>query len=249
MNEVCFSIVNHAAWAPGVTTPQAWAQWAQTPSIIHSGTGPTVSQMPPMLRRRTGLISKMALEVAYQCLETRSTIPTLFCSRHGEVVRAIELLSDLVQDEPLSPTGFGLAVHNASAGLFSIARNDTANHIALSAGDSTVEHGVIEACGLLADGAPQVLLVVYDHPLPAVLTAFEDCIEQPYAWAWLIAPATPATEQDAIHLRWSAHPETQATVPETMPAGLQILRFQLGHHSSLERTAGPRCWHWYRNVQ
>jgi hypothetical protein len=62
---------------------------------------------------------------------------------------------------------FGLAVHNASAGLFSIARADRANHIALAAGPATIEHAVIEACGLLADGAPMVLLVACDAPLPA----------------------------------------------------------------------------------
>jgi hypothetical protein len=77
-----------------------------------------------MLRRRAGFLGKMALEVAYQVLDGRTDIPTVFCSRHGEVTRAIELLTIWRAAKPLSPTGFGMAVHNASAGLFSIARAD-----------------------------------------------------------------------------------------------------------------------------
>jgi hypothetical protein len=105
------------------------------------------------------------------------------------VGRAVDLLDDLARGEPLSPTGFGLAVHNASAGLFSIARADRANHVALAAGAATLEHAVIEACGLLADGADMVLLVACDAPLPDVLAGFEDCDEQPYAFAWAMVPA------------------------------------------------------------
>ena len=119
-----------------------------------------------MLRRRAGFLGKMALEVAYQCLGQRIDVPTVFSSRHGEASRSVDLLLDLAKGVPLSPTSFGLSVHNATGGLFSIARTDHANSIALAAGQSTVEHAVIEACGLLAEGEPAVLLVAYDCPLP-----------------------------------------------------------------------------------
>lgn len=239
-----FSIAGHAAWAPGIETPEAWRAWANAPFVIDSDAEPAVRQMPAMMRRRAGFLGKMALEVAYQCLDGRSDIPAVFCSRHGEVSRAFELLNDLVQDAPLSPTGFGLAVHNASAGLFSIARADQANHLALAAGASTVEHGVIEACSLLADGAPTVLLVVYDNRLPLAFTQFEDCNEQPYAWAWLMESAG----EDAINLSWSAVAEQPLSTNKDMPAGLQVLRFQLSGEQSMERVADQRCWHWMRNV-
>ncbi len=196
-----------------------------------------------MLRRRAGFASRMALEVAHECLGERRDVPTLFCSRHGEVARAVDLLSDLALGEAISPTSFGLAVHNASAGLFSIARGDNTQHIALAAGGCTVEQGVIEACGLLAEGAPQVLLVVYDCPLPDVLTDFEDCAEQPYAWAWLM---TPADGQDVIRLGWNACDGEPFAAADTQPAGLRILHFQLGRHASFDHVAGSRCWRWRR---
>ena len=94
---VRFSIARHAEWAPGLTTPEAWAAWTAAPHTIQSGEEPGVKAMPAMLRRRAGFLGKMALEVAYQCLDGRSDIPTVFCSRHGEVSRALELLTDLAR--------------------------------------------------------------------------------------------------------------------------------------------------------
>ncbi|HEX8956441.1 MAG TPA: beta-ketoacyl synthase chain length factor, partial [Burkholderiaceae bacterium] len=194
VNEVTFSIAGHAAWAPGIETPEAWNAWADAPFEIGTGPEPGVKQMPAMLRRRAGFLGKMALEVAYRvadeaaygCADGKSGVPAVFCSRHGDVARALELLSDLGTGTPLSPASFGLAVHNAGAGLFSIARGDKANHLAVAGGASSIEHAVIEACGLLADGAPQVLLVAYDTVLPQPFAPYQDCREQPHAWAWLL---------------------------------------------------------------
>ena len=243
-NGVCFSIAAHAAWAPGLTNAEQWAAWARAPHTIVPGADPALRQMPAMLRRRAGLPGKFALEVAYACLDGKFDVPTVFCSRHGEVGRAIELLTDLAEGTPLSPTGFGLAVHNASAGLFSIARADRANHIALAAGASTVESAVIEACSLLAEGAPQVLLVAYDQALPPLLSQFQDCQEQPYGFAWLIEPAGQAP----LSLSWSMADEAAPTAPEAMPPGLDVLRFHLSGAASLERQAGRRRWRWSRHV-
>lgn len=236
-----FSIAAHAAWAPGLSTPDAWNAWAQAPSRIGEGADPAVAAMPAMLRRRAGFLGKMALEVAYRCLDGRTDIPSVFCSRHGEVGRAVGLLGDLARGEALSPTAFGLAVHNASSGLLSIARADRANCIALAAGSATVEHGVIEACGLLAEGAQEVLLVAYDCPLPAPLEGFEDCDEQPHAWAWLMT----APQADPISLALSEG----ASEPNTaMPGGLEILQFQLSGARTLARRTGRQHWLWSRDA-
>jgi hypothetical protein len=243
MNEVRFSIASQAAWAPGVETAEAWSIWASAPHAFDQGKEPAVSDMPAMLRRRAGFLGKMALEVAYRCLAGRTGIPTVFCSRHGEVARSVELLTDLSRDTALSPTNFGLAVHNASAGLFSIARADKANHIALAAGRSSIEHAVIEACSLLADGEPEVLLVAYDNCLPQLFEGFEDCDEQPYAWAWLMVPAA----EKFISLSWCAADE-EAPSTNAMTPGLQVLQFCLQRSNRLERTDSSRQWRWTHHV-
>jgi hypothetical protein len=243
-NKVSFSVANSAQWAPGVVSPGDWASWSGAPWQIDAAGEPAVAQMPAMLRRRAGFLGKMALEVAYECAGGLADVPTVFCSRHGEVARAIALLGDMAQGEPVSPTAFGLAVHNASAGLFSIARADRANHIALCAGTSTVEHAVIEACGLLADGAPMVLLVAYDAPLPAVLGQFDDANEQPHAWAWALVPAAG----NPITLSWRHDGGAAAEGRAAMPGGLEVLRFYLSGSASMERRAGRHCWTWSRHA-
>lgn len=240
-NEVVFSIARHAAWAPGATTGAQWADWVREPWPLAADAEPKVAAMPAMLRRRAGFLGRMALEVAYECLGQDADVPTVFCSRHGEVGRSIALLRDLARGEPLSPTSFGLAVHNASAGLFSIARADRANHVALAAGGATLEHAVIEACGQLADGAPMVLLVACDMPLPEPYEAFEDCAEQPFAFAWAMVPAAA----QPLRLSWQAGDHV---TPASMPGGLDVLRFQLGTDAALVREAVGKRWTWSRDA-
>jgi Beta-ketoacyl synthase, N-terminal domain len=244
LNGVSFSVLSHAAWAPGLETDEAWRRWAREGHIIEGSGEPSLGSMAPLLRRRAGFLNRMALEVAYRCLGSDIDVPTVFASRHGEASRSVELLLDLARGEPLSPTSFGLSVHNATGGLFSIARQHHANDIALAAGQSTVEHAVIEACGLLTEGEAKVLLVIYDAPLPPEYAAFQDCHEQPFAWAWLMqAPA-----DNVISLCWSPASEPLAPNLERPPPGLEILRFFIRKDASLERTCENLRWLWSRNV-
>lgn len=257
---VRFSIVSDAAWAPGLDTAAAWLTWADDPHVIAGSGEAAVSAMPAMLRRRAGAMGKMALEAAYRCLNGKADVPTVFCSRHGECVRSVELLADLAQDQPLSPTSFSLSVHNAAAGLFSIARQDLASHAAVAAGHSGVEHAVIEACGLLADGAAEVLLVVYDGFLPEIFDEYQDCWEQPFAWAWLMQSAQSAqsagTESRGtrctVSLSWSGPAGDEKDVMEQesgsgrQPAGLEVLAFYLRQDPELIRTVDGRRWRWGR---
>ena len=241
--EVKFSIASSAAWAPGVETRAAWMAWARGELLFTGDREPPVKPMAPMLRRRAGFLSKMALEVAYGSLDRKIDVPTIFCSRHGEALRSVDLLTDLANGVSLSPTSFGLSVHNATAGLFSIARGDHANSIALAAGASSVEHAVIEASGLLADGELEVLLVVYDCPLPTIYASFQDCDEQPFAWAWLLQPA----REDCYSLRWSD--AKNARSQHSLPGGLEIFRFYLLMEHLLERTCDGRQWIWTRHAK
>jgi Beta-ketoacyl synthase, N-terminal domain len=244
LSEVSFSIASYAAWAPTVETREAWVNWANTNYFISGDATAPVDAMPPMLRRRAGFLGKMALEVAYRCLDQRIDVPTVFTSRHGDAARSVSLLLDLAQGMTLSPTSFGLSVHNATGGLFSIARNDRAFNIALAAGKSSVEHAVIEACGMLAEREPEVLLVVYDGPLPTPYRPFQDCDEQPYAWAWLMQP--PADE--VISLTWSDASEHHPANLAGLPAGLEVLRFYLRKDPTLERICDSRRWLWSHHV-
>jgi len=241
---ISFSITADAAWAPGVECSSAWSAWANGEITIAGDSEPPINAMAPMLRRRAGALAKMALETAYLCLGDRRDIPIVFCSRHGGAHRSVAMLSELATSQPLSLTSFGLSVHNAVGGLFSIARDERVNHVAVAAGNSSVEHSVIEACGLLIDGAAQVLLVVYACPLPPLFTTFQECHQQPFAWAWLIEPAA----EQKLTLTWETAQNTIVGDPALMPGGLEILRFYLRRDRRLERWCNGRKWIWKRDV-
>lgn len=243
---VRFLIANQVAWAPGLETPQQWLAWAQSPHAIAATGEPAVRAMAPLLRRRAGQLGKMALEVAYACLGAARNVPIVFCSRHGEVVRAIDLLTSLARGEALSPTAFGMAVHNASAALFSIARTDQANQLALAAGAASVEAAVIEACGLLADGAPQVLLLVADSPLPPLFAPFDDEHGQAHAFAWLLQAGSG--QGGEISLAWRPRAAHDSVSKGAMPASLAALRFVLGEAAVHEHAANRQCWRWSRHA-
>lgn len=226
-SEVRFSVASHAAWTPGTKTESS------------------LKNMPALLRRRASTSGKMALEAAYRCLGEsvlNSNIPTIFCSRHGECERSADLLADLVRDIPLSPTAFSLSVHNATNGLFSIARRDHSNSIAIAAGHSTIEHAVIEACSLLTDDIPAVLLVAYDNHLPLIFKAFQNCNEQPFAWAWLIQPPI----DNIISLSWSAVAIEQEITQKQQQTvtGFEIFQFFIQQTPILEYTTNDKRWQW-----
>jgi hypothetical protein len=97
---------------------------------------------------------------------------------------------------------------------------------------------------LLADGAPMVMLAAYDAGLPPPLAQFEDCAEQPHAWAWLMVPAA----ERPIRLTWhGALAEAQAPRP-ALPGSLDVLRFQIKGEAQMERSAAGRHWTWSRGA-
>ena len=211
-HEVRFSISNLQAWAPGVTSPAEWHEWARGDRPLERTGEPPLQQMTPMLRRHAGRLGRLALSPAYDTLGSLRDIPMVFSARYGEVSRSVELLTALSAGEELSPTTFGLSVHNAVPGLFSMARKETANSISLAAGDDSAEFGVIEACGLLTDCAEQVLLVVADCPLPAIYEKFEDAASAAFGWSCLVIPP----QDDVVTLSWV---DTDQIVPTNGAVG------------------------------
>lgn len=164
-----------------------------------------LSEVPAMTRRRIDPLGRAALQVAWWAQGAEPTGPVVFASRWGEVARSVALLRQLSQDEPLSPTAFSLSVHNASSALYSIARGDSANYAAVSAGATSAAAGVCEALGLLADGARQVLVVSVEVGLPGPYQGFDPHPGPMRAWAVMLEDAerglrlqpTPGGDSDA----------------------------------------------------
>lgn len=149
---------------------------------------PDVSFIAPMQRRRLSRLARMVFNVAWPLAETLPALPFIFASRHGETPRTLALLNDLARNEPLSPTQFSLSVHNAIIGQWSILRGDTSEMTALAAARDSLEHAIQEACLLLNEGAPAVLVVIAEESPAAIYTPYIDDVPFPYAVGLLLTP-------------------------------------------------------------
>jgi hypothetical protein len=234
-----FNIAAWRAWAPGLDSVADWQAWSQQPRLLDtSDSAPDVSFLPAMQRRRLSRLARMAFSVGWPLAEGLEALPLVFVSRHGETPRTFDILSDLGAGQPLSPTQFSLSVHNAVIGLWSIMRGETSEMTAVAAAGDGLEHGLIEACALLHEGAPAVLLVITEEQPPEAYARWIDDVPFPYAVGLLLTPG----EQWQVSL--SAAPPG---APRTRwPHALELLRHLLAGHTSFQHAWKSRVWNWQR---
>lgn len=238
-----FVIDDWAAWASGLNSQDGWQPWPEAlPADDESM--PALTQMPAMMRRRLDRMGRMALHVAYDC--HRDDAPIIFCSRHGDLTRSLSLLRELAESGSVSPTSFSLSVHNAIAALFSIARGDTSSYSAVAAGPDSVEAAFVEALGLLADGAPAVLIVCYEDRAEPPYDNFPEACQTAHAWACRIRPA-PA-DGPGLSLTCRHNDQQMNITRSNLPGGLEALRFLVSNDSQHEHCTGSRIWQWQRHV-
>ncbi len=245
-----FVIESWAACAPGVDTPQRWSQWAAAPWLPVGEPQVALAGVAPMLRRRFAPLGRLAAQAAIDLAGDAAAPaavdadlddnPTVYASRYGETGRCLELLADQARGDALSPTAFGLSVHNAIGAMIALARGDRRNSSAIAAGRATAAAGVAEAVALLEDGARSASLVVYDAPLPAGYAMFEDEPSAHFAWAWRLR--RPRAGERALHLEWRSASANDARLHPQLPASLQALWFGLSGAPELsQQVDGRRC--------
>ena len=245
---VAFSVLNWAAWAPGLHDRAAWVAWAHAPFLPCGDDAPPLTEVPALQRRRIDRLGRMAIQTVYGCQGQADdgSVPILFASRHGDVARSVTLLKALAGGEALSPTVFGLSVHNAIAASHSIVTGGRGNYQALAGGCGTAEAACVEAAGLLADGAPEVKLVCYEAPLPRDYAAYADEPQAVYAWCWRIAPI--GRGGTGLQLHWGdPKAASAASAGRSLPHGLDVHRFLLSGDAALSLSDGAVTWHWRRH--
>jgi hypothetical protein len=241
---VRFSIARWSAWAPGLDSRGAWQAWAGSSgaegAAFLGDSSARIREFPALLGRRASRSDRAGLRAALDCSEGLGPVATVFASRHGEVHRSVELLTALARDEPLSPMAFSLSVHNAAAGLFSIGREDRSASSSVAAGRDSLPMAMLEACGVLAEGAPRVLVVAHDEPVPALFEPYLD-ESAPHAGAAFLLE--PAGEKPFFLDHLAAEPPVNAEQGHL----LAVLRFLLDEErTQLQINHGRRSWRWRR---
>lgn len=130
--------------------------------------------IPAGLRRRLGPLGRMGVACGLG-VAPPGDADIVFCSRHGDISLAHQLLTALVDGEPMSPTGFSMSVHNTVPGVLDLARKARIGHTAIAAGAQTLSAGLVEAwLRLAARPHLSVVLVYAETPLPELYEQFAD---------------------------------------------------------------------------
>ncbi|WP_417535770.1 beta-ketoacyl synthase chain length factor [Methylophaga sp.] len=176
-----------SALAPGMEDTDAWMKWFDDIDSKPSENTPIqIKQVPALLRRRFTTLGKIAAKATFNLMESKQGISTIFATRHGDTPLTLSLLKDIGNSEPLSPTSFSLAVHNAVGGLLSIARQDVAPITAIASTENLVLSTLHEAAAQL-EVYGKVLCVIYDVPLPDIYQRFSQSLPFPVAVAFIVS--------------------------------------------------------------
>lgn len=219
---------------------KAWGAWAPA---LGSEAPPVVPDfIPKMLQRRLSPLARAAFHALGGCVSPDDKLPAVFSSAHGEVGGALQMLQTIQAGEEPSPTAFSLSVHNAIAGLYSIAYQNQQETTVLAPGAQGLLPAFLEALGMLQEGAAEVLVVLYDEPLPAGL---------PIAPFDLDADATCALamrlslQGEGTALRFGRVDDVRGDgeQPRQLPLFIDFLR---GGRAAIRFGAAGQCWQWQK---
>ena len=236
---VTFSIGQWRAWAPEMRDGESWMQWAQHPYCpLADHESPQLGFLTPMQRRRLSPMARMVFDCAWPLADQRPPMPLVFASQHGETTRSFSLLQAMGRHEGLSPTSFGLSVHNAIAGMWSIVRGDKTESIALSVNSDGLEHAFLEAAFLLRRGARAALVVLAEERPPPAYLPWIDDVPFSYAVAFRIERGT----------QWRLERATDdSSFPQHWPNSLNFVRHLCLGSETIRHSSGDRHWLWTRN--
>jgi len=220
------------AWAPGLN--------CRDDRLLEAGDTALSGQVPKMLQRRLSPLAWAIFNVAGPCLANGEALPVVFSSAHGEICKSLALLKMIQAGHELSPTAFSLSVHNAIAGLFSIAYRNSRDITVIAPGREGIAPAFIEALGMLQEGDDEVLVILYDEPIADFypIAPFKLNANFPCVLALRIA-----LSGDGLPMQLCRSPESRDDGEH--PVQLQdFLKFLLAEEKSLSLGNQEHSWTW-----
>lgn len=239
-----FNIGKCVAWAPGLESEQDWQLWQRGERPLAEELSlPKLTNIPAMQRRRLSPFAKIALHCALEASgDHQADIPCVFSSRHGDLHRTTRLIESIAQGKDLSPTQFGLSVHNAAAGLFSIFAGNRAPLSAIAGGQSSFMQGLLDCVAKLhANHLSQILYVYCDLHVPDCYRSYV-CDDTAIGIGLLIEAA-----EDTGNTYSLSHHEMTGFVNSECQA-LDFMGFILSDESQLQAKINQQTWQLCRNT-
>ncbi|WP_299776275.1 beta-ketoacyl synthase chain length factor [uncultured Pseudoteredinibacter sp.] len=241
MIKITFSVNAWTAQSPTIQGVDEWRAWSEGKNNLREETTASPKSIPPMLRRRLNPLGKLALS-CFESLPEHQADAVVFCSEHGEVERTASLLSAIARHEDMSPTSFSLSVHNAIAGIYSIANNYEKPINAICAGPDSIFTTLIEAYSLLKDNHQQVACLIYDEPLPSMYLPAHQLGQQALAIALLISPSSRKAGSNEFELQGEPLKNTPAHTEQTAYPGEELIKFLLNSDAEMQYTSSGHHW-------
>ena len=236
-----------SAWAPEVATEAGWREWAANPVTLPGNGVPPLPEVPAIRRRRLSNLSRMALKVAFACLEGEdgASVNSVFVSHHGEMSIMLELTDAVIVREPLSPKKFSHSVHNTTAGHFSI---ETANQLpsaSVCGGQASFCYGFLEALAMTHRNPENpTLLVMADVPMPDIFAPYSRPPAFPYAFAVLLTNDSAA---EGTRLQLDLAPDKCGEEELAFPQALVFLQWLLSGETQLMLHHQQQRWTWKKS--
>jgi len=234
MAERCAWIEGIGFWAPTLpdwpSVRQAWRSGSMPPGPV--ARVPAPAELAPAERRRAPASVALALEAARQAVAMSGRrggeLLSVFSSAHGDQP-VIDQLCQTLAEHPLlvSPTRFIHSIHNAAAGAWSQVHGCHQASTAISAGEHSFAHGLLEALVQCATAQAPVLLVAFDTAATGPLAQLVPA-RAPMAVAMVLA--AQSTQPDTVGLDW----KVDAGQPEPPLAPPDPLRQALADHGMAE---------------
>ncbi|MGR9014212.1 MAG: beta-ketoacyl synthase chain length factor [Gammaproteobacteria bacterium] len=230
------------AWAPGISSRDDWRNWLVRRTFVQGEKASIPARVPKALQRRLSPLGRAVFNAADGCFDTDKSLPIVFSTAHGETNKSLEMLKAMQRGEEVSPTAFSLSVHNAIAGLFSIAYADHQEITVIAPAQDGIAPAFIEALGLLQEQHSEVLMVLYDEPLADFYPSLPFAVNAPVTCA--LALRVSLTGQ-GLPLRFCSSLEQRDDGEQGLQM-LAFLQFLVADGKALALGNHRHSWEWYK---
>lgn len=199
-----------------------WAAVVNAETVTDLGEAEDAGRIPPTLRRRLPQFTRDVVRCALPLMRATPGQPIILSSRYGDLSGAVTLLSDIVRREPVSPSLFGLSVHNAPIGALSLCVDGPGDQTAVAGAGATLDAGLTEAYARLAcSEAAEVVLIHADDKLPSAYAALDD--GAPGVFVAMTLRRADASDAEAAHIEPASR--SAGALVDALARGVRRLSF------------------------
>ena len=235
-----FNIEKWSANSAGLNSIVEWKTWSSNLDWPKNGST-EFKAIPPMMRRRMSVQSKLAVQTALTLLKDTSIDYLVFASRHGELHRTATLIQSILEGDDASPMAFSQSVHNTAAGLTTIAAKAPIPLTSIAAGQDTFHNALIEAYLYLNQyPSHRVLVIDFDQPLPELYQEYETQNFADYALGLVLTAGSEYSITRTVETNQAS---------SVLPQGLQTLQHILLGTNKWAIAGKHQTWSWVNNTE